>query len=103
MIELTDLQRLLTLDRQLLLAELAIVCNDICAITQDISVIEQNEAQEKIDAYRNSDQTSVKGREWAASEASLTHKIKLIDERSDLAIRTEEKWFILRLLDGYPN
>ncbi len=100
MIELVDLRRFLILDRQTLLSELAIICNDICSLVQEVSNAEITEQEQRIDGWLNSAETTIKGREWAATVASTSAKTTGIDRRADLAVRTEEKWFLLRLLEG---
>lgn len=100
MIELVDVQRFLTLDRQTLLSELATICNDISALIQEVAVADITEIEQRVDGWLNSAENTIKGREWAASVASTSAKTTGIDRRADLAVRTEEKWFVVRLLEG---
>lgn len=103
MIQAPDLRDYLNLDRAQLLAVLADVCHDLCGLIHEVSLAESAELEQRIDGWQHSGETSKHGQEMAGTIRSAAAKQTLIDRRADLAIKTEEKWFILRLLDGYSD
>lgn len=89
----------LSYDRSSLLNRLAIVTADLAGRHNDAAMSRAEEARAKVGSYFASQESSHSIREMVARRDALSFTTTAIEAEGDVAALTEEKWFLVRLID----
>lgn len=95
-----NLQPLLSFTQPDLLKQLADVSTNLQLLYEDLSFTKKQELDLEQQAWVNSPETSIEGKKRSAKYASSPATKQIIELEGNIHILTEEKFFIIRLLDG---
>lgn len=82
-----------------LLERLGDISQEIANLHDEIAFTKSTELQTKQQAWGESTETSVTGRERVASFHAVNQTISVLDLEARLHARTEEKYYLIRVLD----
>jgi hypothetical protein len=89
----------LSYDAGKLLYKLGEVMQDIASLIEEIAYVKTSEMQAKAQAYQNSMENTVSGREREAVHNAIALSTSVVDLEARLKAKEEEKWWIVRIFE----